>query len=225
MTGPIGRSTRQRASRLRHARACNWLAPPADCPTATPLLYRPPSWWCLDRMTRRATPHPHRDSERLGHVTRDVESGRLETLLHGCGYTRFWGSSSCHRRIRQAALLRTLVEVQRGNQTLHGAVFAHEDNAMRVFRRRCRRRLSERQGTNPTTQYQYGCPHPFGIHERPALTFCLRAMLHIHQIQCGTQALGELLRIIVRPEVHEEEMRGVVDHMTVERGHFDPMLP
>src|SRR6185312_7350570 len=49
-------------------------------------------------------------------------------------------------------------------------------------------------------------------------------MLHIHQVQRGTHTLRELLSIIVGPEVHEEEVRIVLDHVTVERGHFDTML-
>src|SRR3569833_694797 len=49
-------------------------------------------------------------------------------------------------------------------------------------------------------------------------------MLHIHQIQRGMHPLGELLRIIISPEVHEEEVRSVTDHMTMKCRHLDAML-
>ena len=39
------------------------------------------------------------------------------------------------------------------------------------------------------------------------------------------QPLSELHGIVVRPEMHEEEARLLVEHMAVERGHLDAGPP
>src|SRR5271166_3368709 len=38
------------------------------------------------------------------------------------------------------------------------------------------------------------------------------------------QAFGELLRVVIRPEMHEEQPRLVVEHVVVECGNLDPVL-
>ena len=37
--------------------------------------------------------------------------------------------------------------------------------------------------------------------------------------------MGESGDVIIGPEMHEEEMRGIIDHVTVERGDFNAVIP
>src|SRR5215468_6962089 len=48
--------------------------------------------------------------------------------------------------------------------------------------------------------------------------------LQVGQIQRGTQSLSKPLGIVVCPEVHEEKVRRVIDHVAVQCGHLDAML-
>src|SRR5438105_2307680 len=43
-------------------------------------------------------------------------------------------------------------------------------------------------------------------------------------VQRRSQSLGELLRVIVRPEVHKEEPRLLLQHVTVQRGDLDAVV-
>src|SRR5271169_132770 len=38
------------------------------------------------------------------------------------------------------------------------------------------------------------------------------------------QAFGELLGVVIRPEMHEKQTRLVVEHVVVDRGHLDPVI-
>ena len=42
--------------------------------------------------------------------------------------------------------------------------------------------------------------------------------------QCGSQARGKLVHVVVGPEVHEEEPRLFLQHMAVKRGDRDSIL-
>ena len=46
-----------------------------------------------------------------------------------------------------------------------------------------------------------------------------------HIVEGGTQALGQFESIVVCPEMHEEQPRLLVEHVTVQRGHRNPVLP
>ena len=48
--------------------------------------------------------------------------------------------------------------------------------------------------------------------------------LQVGEVECGAQPLREFLRVVIGPEVHEEEVRRVVDHVAVQRRHFDAVL-
>src|SRR5262245_59859840 len=50
-------------------------------------------------------------------------------------------------------------------------------------------------------------------------------LLGVGQIQGGLQAPRELDRIVVRPEVHVEQLRGVAEAMIVQRRRLDTVLP
>src|SRR6185437_2355987 len=52
----------------------------------------------------------------------------------------------------------------------------------------------------------------------------LRASLRVGLFQCRMQSFREFLRVVIRPEVHEEEVRRVIDHVAVKRSHFDAVL-
>ena len=43
-------------------------------------------------------------------------------------------------------------------------------------------------------------------------------------VQRRSQSLGELLRILVRPEVHEEEARLLLQHVAVQCGDLDAVI-
>ena len=47
------------------------------------------------------------------------------------------------------------------------------------------------------------------------------SFLRVRHGECRSQALRQLHRIIVRPEVHEEKSRLLVEQMIVEARHFD----
>ena len=49
--------------------------------------------------------------------------------------------------------------------------------------------------------------------------------LEAHLAQCGLQPVRQPLRIVVRPEVHEEDTRLFGQHVTVERSHLDAVRP
>lgn len=38
------------------------------------------------------------------------------------------------------------------------------------------------------------------------------------------QPLQQFSEVVVRPEVHEKQTRLIIEHVIVQRGHFDPML-
>jgi hypothetical protein len=42
--------------------------------------------------------------------------------------------------------------------------------------------------------------------------------------ECRMQARRELCRIVVRPEMHEEEVRRLLEHVTVNRSYLDSIL-
>src|SRR5258707_6687742 len=50
------------------------------------------------------------------------------------------------------------------------------------------------------------------------------ALYHIHLIESGAQATGQLLRVIIGPKVHEEQMRCVYQHVTVQSCDFDAVV-
>src|SRR4051794_30083532 len=52
----------------------------------------------------------------------------------------------------------------------------------------------------------------------------LRSALDVRQVERRSQALCELLGVVVRPKVHEVEVGRVVDHVAVQRGHFDAVV-
>jgi len=64
---------------------------------------------------------------------------------------------------------------------------------------------------------QRGC----GEQRRPPVPCHRSAPLHIRFVQCCTEPACELLSIVVRPEVHEEEPGLVIQHVIMERGHLD----
>src|SRR5882757_6595027 len=69
--------------------------------------------------------------------------------------------------------------------------------------------------SSPSQPSSYGCdkcPHHLAF----------RACRFVER---GTQALGELDRVVIRPEMHEEEPRLFVQHVTVERRDVDAMRP
>src|SRR6266545_2156899 len=50
------------------------------------------------------------------------------------------------------------------------------------------------------------------------------AFYYIHFIESGAQAAGQLLRVIIGPKVHEEQMRRLYQHVTVQGRHFDAVV-
>src|SRR5262249_9703916 len=56
------------------------------------------------------------------------------------------------------------------------------------------------------------------------MTLYLLASLHVYLVERRPQASRQLLGIIVGPEVHEEEMRRIGQHVAVKRGHFDAVI-
>lgn len=50
------------------------------------------------------------------------------------------------------------------------------------------------------------------------------AVLHVGAIERRPQSLGKLLCIIIGPEVHEEKVRRIIDHVTVQRGYLDTVI-
>ena len=53
----------------------------------------------------------------------------------------------------------------------------------------------------------------------------VRSLLAIRLIQGGPQPSGQLPRVIVRPEMHVEEPRGILEAVVVHRRHVDAVLP
>jgi len=51
------------------------------------------------------------------------------------------------------------------------------------------------------------------------------ALCDIDLCERGLQPLGKLLRIVIGPEVHEVEMRLVIEHVIVDCRNLDPVLP
>ena len=43
-------------------------------------------------------------------------------------------------------------------------------------------------------------------------------------VESGTQTLGQFARLIIGPEVHEEQPRLFVQHVTVNGGHLDSVF-
>src|ERR671933_905694 len=50
------------------------------------------------------------------------------------------------------------------------------------------------------------------------------APFHLHLVEGGAKPLGELLRIVVRPEMHEEEARLLAEHVVVQGRDLDAVL-
>src|SRR6266511_5644300 len=50
------------------------------------------------------------------------------------------------------------------------------------------------------------------------------AFYYIHFIESGAQPTGELLRVVVGPEVHKEQVRRLYQHVTVQGRHFDAVV-
>src|SRR5258706_68888 len=50
------------------------------------------------------------------------------------------------------------------------------------------------------------------------------ALYHIHLIESGAQATGQLLRVIVGPKVHKEQVRHFHQHVTVQGRHFNAVV-
>src|SRR5262245_58565529 len=59
---------------------------------------------------------------------------------------------------------------------------------------------------------------------RPATTIT-SLLLAVRLIQRRPQALSQLRRVIIRPEMHVEEPRRVLETMVVQRRHVDAVLP
>src|SRR5262249_58012040 len=49
-------------------------------------------------------------------------------------------------------------------------------------------------------------------------------LLPIHFVESRPKAFGELQCIVVRPEVHEQEPRLLVEHVAVQRGDLDAVV-
>src|SRR6267142_4227321 len=62
--------------------------------------------------------------------------------------------------------------------------------------------------------------------ESSAIAIALRSStaFHVGKIERGPQPLRELLGLIICPEMHEEKMWRIIDHVTVKCRHLDPML-
>src|SRR6202051_3490324 len=50
------------------------------------------------------------------------------------------------------------------------------------------------------------------------------AAFYIGKIERRAQSVCEFCHIIVRPKVHEKKVRGIIDHMTVQGGHFNAVI-
>ena len=50
------------------------------------------------------------------------------------------------------------------------------------------------------------------------------ALLDVDLVESSAQALGELLRVIIGPEVHEEKARLLIQHVAVQCGHLDAIV-
>src|SRR6266481_8111993 len=48
--------------------------------------------------------------------------------------------------------------------------------------------------------------------------------LDIRKIKCRSQTLSQLLGVVVGPEVHEEQMRRIINHVAVKSCDFDAVL-
>ena len=101
----------------------------------------------------------------------------------------------------------------------HGKALAQRD-ADRHF---ASDRASDRNSLCSNDRAAYAIPD-FELLELRSTGAPSRTSLHVREIERSSQPLCELLRIVVRPEVHEEQVRRIVDHVTVKRGHFDSML-
>ena len=64
-----------------------------------------------------------------------------------------------------------------------------------------------------------GCQSPGGSRARRWYPYL--SLLDLHVVERGAQPSCELLRIVVAPEMHEEQARLVVEHVVVDRGHLD----
>src|ERR1700730_4202349 len=47
------------------------------------------------------------------------------------------------------------------------------------------------------------------------------ALLDINLVESGAQTLRQLLRVIIRPEMHEKEPRLLVEHVAMQCSHLD----
>src|SRR5256885_140203 len=50
------------------------------------------------------------------------------------------------------------------------------------------------------------------------------ALFGIDLVKCSSQPFRKFLRVVIRPEVHEEEARLLAEHMTVQRRYLDSIL-
>ena len=50
------------------------------------------------------------------------------------------------------------------------------------------------------------------------------ALLHIYFVERGAQPSRQLLRVVIRPEMHEEQVRRIRKHVAVERRHFNTVI-
>src|SRR5258706_13453441 len=92
-----------------------------------------------------------------------------------------------------------------------------------------RKKSEGASGRTDLSTTQSGRDDDQSAERRPALVF-LRgelmslALLHIHFIERSAQPSRQLLRVIISPEMHEEEMRRVRQHVAVERRHFNTVI-
>lgn len=68
-------------------------------------------------------------------------------------------------------------------------------------------------------------PEPILILLAGLVGFAISGRLHVHLVQRGAEPACELHRVVVRPEMHEEEPRSLGQHVAVQRRDLNAILP
>jgi hypothetical protein len=64
-----------------------------------------------------------------------------------------------------------------------------------------------------------------GISVRDELSAASGAALYVDEVQSRAQAFSKRARVGIGPEMHEEQVRRVIDHVAVQGGHLDATGP
>src|SRR3954452_3714929 len=76
-------------------------------------------------------------------------------------------------------------------------------------------------GAADATSTAHAIPNTVAIKSKAFIRRPGSALCSGRLVERGTQARGELDRVVVRPEMHEDEPRLLVEHVAVDRRHLD----